>query len=243
MKTDPVYNIPKRVCLQRAVLRPLFRGIFHLVSSVRIYGRENIIRGGAYVIAANHISIFEPPLVLSFWPIAPEAVGAKELWSRPGHSTLVRLYGTIPAHRSEFDRKLIDTMISVLKSGYPLLIFPEGGRSHRPGLRLALPGVAQIVDSTGVPVIPVGVVGSTDNFLERGLHGERPEICMHVGAPFHLPPIEGRGAVRRAARQHNVDQIMLHIADLLPPEYRGVYTHGMPRQELHLEQKPANDKD
>jgi 1-acyl-sn-glycerol-3-phosphate acyltransferase len=89
------------------------------------------------MIAATHISVFEPPLILSFWPTAPEAIGAIELWSRPGQSALVRLYGTIPAHRSNFDRKLIDTMISVLESGYPLLIFPERGRSHRSGLRRA----------------------------------------------------------------------------------------------------------
>jgi 1-acyl-sn-glycerol-3-phosphate acyltransferase len=239
MKAKPVYNIPKRICLQRAVLRSLFRGIFHLISSVKIHGTENIIRSGAYLIAANHISIVEPPLVLSFWPRAPEAIGAIEIWSRPGQSILVRLYGTIPAHRKKIDRHLMDTMINVLKSGYPLLIFPEGGRSHRPGLQRALPGAAQVVDATGVPVIPVGIVGSTENFIERGFSGRRPEIHMHIGAPFHLPPIEGKGAARRAARQHNVDRIMLRIAELLPPEYHGVYAHGIPEHDPPLEERPA----
>ena len=66
-------------------------------------------------------------------------------------------------------------------------------------------------------------MGTPDDFLKRGLKGKRPLLELRVGKPFHLPPVEGRGQPRRAARQRNADLVMQHIAGLLPPEYRGVY--------------------
>jgi 1-acyl-sn-glycerol-3-phosphate acyltransferase len=133
------------------------------------------------------------------------------------------LYGGIPVHRGEYDRQLLDTTMAALQSGKPLLIAPEGGRSHTPGMRRALPGVAYIVDKTDVPVVPVGLVGATDDFLQQAFHFHRPIIEMRIGKSLRLPPVEGKGAARREALQANVDQIMLHIAALVPAEYRGIY--------------------
>jgi 1-acyl-sn-glycerol-3-phosphate acyltransferase len=177
------------------------------------------------MIAINHVSLFEPPLLLAFWPTAPEAVGAVDIWERPGQSLLARLYGGIQVHRGQYDRQLLDTMQAALLSGRPLLIAPEGGRSHQPGMRRALPGVAYVIEKANVPVVPVGVVGATDDFLSRALSGHRPQIEMRIGAPFRLPAVSGVGEARRESRQHNVDLIMMRIAELLPPEYRGVYAN------------------
>jgi 1-acyl-sn-glycerol-3-phosphate acyltransferase len=219
----PAYTVPLHIRLNRAVLRPIFRAIFHILSRVVITGLENVPAHGPYLIAINHISIFEPPLMLAFWPQAPEAVGAVDIWEKHGQSSLARLYGGIPVHRGQYDRKLIDKMLDVLHCGYPLLIAPEGGRTHVPGMRQALPGVAYVMDLAQVPVIPVGIVGTTEDFFQRASHGQRPQIEMRIGRPILLPPIEGRGEERRQARQRNVDLIMRQIAALLPPEYRGVY--------------------
>lgn len=217
------YSIPVANRLARRIIRPIFRLVFHLLSDVKIIGRENIPRQGAYLIAINHISFFEPPFILSFWPTIPEGVGAIEIWSRPGQAILVRLYHGIPVHRGIFDRQALETMIEVLKSGRPLLLAPEGGRTHDLGMRRALPGAAYIVNKTGVPVIPVGVVGATDDFLDRALHFKRPKLEMRIGHPFHLPLVEEKGAERREALQENADQIMQQIATLVPAEYHGVY--------------------
>lgn len=217
------YTVPVWIQLLRTVMRPLFRGIFRLLSRVRITGLKNVPPTGPYLIAINHVSLYEAPFLLAFWPVAPEAVGAVDIWARPGQSTLARLYGGIPVHRGEIDRELIETMLAVLRSGRPLAIAPEGGRSHQPGMRRALPGVAHIMDQARVPVVPVGIVGTTDDFLARALQLKRPLLEMHIGKQVLLPPIEGKGEARRAARQRNVDLIMTHIAALLPSEYRGVY--------------------
>ncbi len=217
------FSIPYRIRLRRGLLRWVFRVVFRWASKVRLIGMANIPRQGAYLIAINHVSLYEPPFVVSFWPVAPEVVGAVEVWNRPGQSLLARWYGGIPVHRGQVDRQMLETVITALQSGYPVLIAPEGGRSHQPGMRRAHPGVAYFVERTGVPVVPVGIVGSTDDFLQRALRGQKPTIEMRVGEPFHLPPVEGRGAARREARQKNADQVMARIAALLPPEYRGVY--------------------
>ena len=217
------YKVPAGNRLARFLIRPVFKGIFHILSRVTITGLENIPPRGAYLIAINHLSLLEPPFVLTFWPVAPEGVAAVEIWERTGQSTLVRLYGAMQVHRGEYDRKIIDKVLAALEAGRPVAIFPEGGRSHKPGLRQALPGVAFILDKAQVPVVPVGVVGSTEDFFQRALHGKRPELEMHIGKPLVLPPIMGKGEERRLERQHNVDLVMERIADLLPVEYRGIY--------------------
>jgi 1-acyl-sn-glycerol-3-phosphate acyltransferase len=235
--TDQNYHLPLRTRIFRAVARPLFRGLFHLLSNVRITGKENVPKTGAYLIAINHVSLFEPPFALAFWPKAAEAAGAVDIWERTGQSTLVRWYGGIPVHRGEYDRNLIDTMFSALKSGRPLLIAPEGGRTHSLAMRRAPPGVAYLADLAGVPVVPAGIVGTSDDFLDSALHGQRRKIEMRIGAPFVLPPISGRGEERRRNRQKNADLIMQHIAALLPSEYHGYY-----REKLALESDPKPDE-
>lgn len=217
------YTVPFRIRLFRAVLRPVFRAVFHLLSRVRISGREHIPARGAYLIAINHVSLFEPPLLIAFWPTAPEAVGAVDIWERRGQSTLARLYGGIPVHRGQYDRDLLEKMLAALKAGYPLLIAPEGARSHTPGMHRALPGVAYVMDRAQVPVVPVGIVGTSDDFLARALKGKRPLVEIRIGPPVRLPPIRGKGEDRRNARQANVDLVMRQIAALLPEAYHGVY--------------------
>jgi 1-acyl-sn-glycerol-3-phosphate acyltransferase len=217
------YFVPLPNRIFRKVFRPIFRLVFHILSDVKIIGLENVPKSGPYLITINHVSLFEPPFLIAFWPTAPEGAGAVEIWDRPGQGILVRWYHGIPVHRGEFDRQLLETMITVLNSGKPLLLAPEGGRTHDLGMRRALPGVAYIIDKTHAPVVPVGIVGTTDNFLDRALHLRRPSLEMRIGQPFNLPPVEGRGSVRREALQANADQIMQAIAALVPPEYHGVY--------------------
>ncbi len=217
------YNIPLQVKLLRPGIRSIFRGLFHLLGKVKISGLDHIPKEGAYIIAFNHISLYDPPFVVSFWPCASEVVGAAEVWDRRGQGTLMNIYGVIPVHREDLDRSLITRMVTALRAGRPLAIAPEGGRSHQPGLMRAWSGVAYIAELTKVPVIPVGVIGSTEDFFANGIRGLRPPIEMRIGPQILLPPIEGKGATRRDARQKNADHIMAHIANLLPPNYRGVY--------------------
>jgi 1-acyl-sn-glycerol-3-phosphate acyltransferase len=161
--------------------------------------------------------------MLAFWPETLETIGAIDVFDRPFQRELLRLYDTIPVQRDGYDRRLIETILSLLHSGYRVMIAPEGGRSHALAMRRAKPGVGYILTEAGVPVVPVGIMGTTDDFLKRALRFQRPSLELRIGKPFMLPDMQGSGEARRAVRQRNADLVMQHIAGLLPPEYRGVY--------------------
>jgi 1-acyl-sn-glycerol-3-phosphate acyltransferase len=218
------YHISFGMSVRRIILKTLARLVFMVLGNIKVTGLENIPVGQPYVVAINHISIFDPPFALAFWPTVIEAVGASDVFDRPFQGQLVEFYGVIPVHRGEYDRVLIDIMLAMLRSGYSLMIAPEGGRSHATAMRQAKPGVAYILDEARVPVLPVGIVGTTGDFMKDGFTPRRHTLELRIGRPISLPPIEGRGEARRAARQRNADLVMQHIAGLLPVEYRGVYS-------------------
>jgi 1-acyl-sn-glycerol-3-phosphate acyltransferase len=209
--------------LARPFIRLLLQLIFRILAPVKVTGKKNVPLRTPYIVAINHVSLFEAPFVGGFWPEQVEALGASDVWDRPGQKYLARLWGGIPVHRGEYDRAAMEGTISALRSGYALLIAPEGGRSHIPGMRQAFPGIAYIAEQTGVPVIPVGIVGTTDDFFKKASRGKRPQLEMRIGKPLVLPPVEGKGEARRLSRQRNADLVMRHIAGLVPEEYRGVY--------------------
>ncbi|HEX6268855.1 MAG TPA: lysophospholipid acyltransferase family protein [Anaerolineales bacterium] len=220
------YQIPLRFRLVRPLLKWVFRGLFHLLGRVRIVGKENIPYGKPYVVAMNHVSIFDPPFVAAFWPEYLEIIGAEDVFYKPGQGQLLKMYGVIPVHRGDYDRALLTRIIRIIKSGFPLLIAPEGRRSHVTAMQRAKPGIAYIIENTGVPVVPVGLIGTTGDYWQRARRGERPLLEMRIGRPIHLPKITSRGVERQQARQKNADLVMSYLAGLLPEEYRGVYAES-----------------
>jgi 1-acyl-sn-glycerol-3-phosphate acyltransferase len=221
--------------LSRPFIRAAFGLLFHILSPVRITGRKNVPRGKPYIVAINHVSLYEAPFIGVFWPEQLEVMGAVDVWSRPGQDILARLWGGIPVHRGEYDRAVFDIVLAALSAGYPLLIAPEGERSHKPGLQMAKPGIAYLAEQSGLPVVPVAIVGTTDDFWQKASKGKRPLLEMRIGKPLHLPPVEGKGEQRRASRQRNADLVMRTIAGLLPEDYRGVYSDSaiLPQPETH----------
>ena len=226
MQVNAVYQVPLRFRIIRPLLKRLFRAIFQVLGRVKIVGKENIPYGQPYVVAMNHVSIFDPPFVAAFWPEELEIIGAEDVFAKPGQGQLLKLYGVIPVHRGDYDRALLTKIIRIIKSGFPLLIAPEGGRSHLTAMRRAKPGVAYIIEQTGVPVLPVGLIGTTEDYWQRARRGKRPMLEMRIGKPIHLPEITTRGTERHEARQRNADLVMSYLAGLLPEEYRGVYAES-----------------
>lgn len=224
MSRADVYHLPLRFKISRPILQTLFRALFHGLARVTITGQESIPYGRPYIAAFNHVSIFDPPFAATFWPEQLEIVAAIDVFRKPGQGQLLRLYGVIPVHRGEYDRSLFAKLIALLNAGRPLLIAPEGMRSRKPGLQRAMPGIAYIAEKAGVPVLPVGLVGTTEDFWQRARRGERPRLEMRIGKPVTLPPIAHGGVDRHEARQRNADLVMSHLAGLLPEEYRGVYS-------------------
>jgi len=220
---NETYRVPLKLRLSRPFMKVLFRGIFHVLGKVKVTGQENVPYGKPYVVAMNHVSIFDPPFVAAFWPEYLEIIGAADVFEKPGQGLVLKAYGVIPVHRGDYDRSLFTKIISIIKSGNPLLIAPEGGRSHVTAMRRAKPGIAYIIEQTKVPVVPAALVGTTEDYWQKAKRGERPSLEMRIGKPFHLPEITAKGTDKHEARQANADLVMNHLAGLLPEEYRGVY--------------------
>ena len=223
MNASETYHISFGNRIGRGLIRGVGGLLYRTLARVTITGLENVPAQGPYLIAFNHISIFEPPFLLTLWPTAPEAIGAAEVWHEPDKKLLARMYGGIQLDRDQVSREPLIKAVQVLNSGYALLISPEGRLTRQPGLRRANWGIAFLAEKARAAIVPVGVVGSTQDFLKRVVALKRPELEMRIGKPFHLPTLDSVSTDRREALQKNADQVMLHIAALLPSGYRGVY--------------------
>ncbi len=230
------YSVPLHIRFNRRFLRVFFRILFRLLGKVELYGMDKIPKHNRYLVAFNHISLVEIPFIGAFWPVIIEIIGATVVWDRPGVSIVARMWAGIQVNRTEFDREVFKNIMQIIDADFPLMISPEGTRSHTPGLARGKPGIAYIIDKAGLPVLPVAVVGNTLDFLREGIRGKRPTIQMIVGDIIHLPPLTGRGEERRDMRQQNTDIIMARVAELLPESYQGVYVE----HEKILAGEPVN---
>ena len=71
--------------------------------------------------------------------------------------------------------------------------------------------------------MPLGLIGTTEDFWQRAKRGEKPPLEMHIGKPVTLPALTTKGTDKHEARQRNADLVLSYLAGLLPEEYRGVY--------------------
>jgi 1-acyl-sn-glycerol-3-phosphate acyltransferase len=218
------FRVPFLTKINRHILRVFFRAFFHILGKVEISGLENIPNHNKYIAVFNHVSLVEVPFIGAFWPTILEIIGGADVWSRPGVSIVVKMWSGVQVKRGQFDKDVFQQVKQIFEADRPLMISPEGTRSHTPGLARGKAGVAFIIDQVDVVVLPVAVIGNTMDFLKMGIRGKRPPIEMIVGEPFKLPPLDGRGEARRVMRQNNTDIIMARLASLLPENYRGVYT-------------------
>lgn len=216
------FHQPPSVRLFRKIARPLIKWIYRVACRVTVSGMERVPPPGGYIVAMNHLARYDPPFLISFWPYPVEALGASDQLAIPVIGHIMRAYGTVPVHRGEFDRTLLDKALAILRANRPFVIAPEGGRTHTPGMREAKPGVAYLASKADAPILPVGITG-TETLIPDWKALRRPFLTMTVGEPFHLPPIPVTGAGRRASLTEHTTLIMRRIADLLPREYRGVY--------------------
>jgi 1-acyl-sn-glycerol-3-phosphate acyltransferase len=189
---------------------------------VEIFGQGNIPTSGAYLVTPNHISIFEPPLLAAFWPSELEIAAAVEILNRPFQSEIMRLYGTVLVHRRQMDRSLITALLQRLAAGSPVLIFPEGMRTHRPGLVTGNTGAAYLAAKAEVAILPVGIAG-TYQLWDRIKRLRRPRIKIRIGPPVVFPRLDLRASARREALKSRTEEIMRAIAKLLPANHQGDY--------------------
>jgi 1-acyl-sn-glycerol-3-phosphate acyltransferase len=216
------------------VLCSVFRLLFFLLTRVNTEGLEYLPRTGGYIVAANHLSILEVPLVYCLLGRDDvRGLVAKKHQKNPIFRWIINIIGGIWLNREEADTRAIRAARDHLKQGGVLGISPEGTRSPTGALIAAKNGVAYLADQAGVPIIPVAIIG-TWKVTSKLLTLQRPPILVRFGEPFSLPKVER--ADREDGLQHNTDEIMSRIAALLPQKYRGVYAdHPRVRELLGIE--------
>jgi 1-acyl-sn-glycerol-3-phosphate acyltransferase len=144
-----------------------------------------------------------------------------ELWDHLISRIIARAWAMIPLHRGEADPNAIKSAVQVLRGGGMLGVAPEGTRSHHGRLLRAKPGVALVASKVPEAVlVPVAVYGQ-EKLVPNLKRLRRTRVSVVVGAPFCLRPVMDR--ITHEARQAISDEMMLRVASLLPPVYRGVY--------------------
>lgn len=145
-------------------IREVLRFIFKHVYRWEIIGHENIPAQGGAIIAANHISLWDPPVVGCALSRKIHFMAKEELFSIPIFSKVIRTLNAFPVKRGVADRTAIRTAINLLVTGELLGVFPEGTRSKSGQLGNPEPGVAMIALKAGVPVIPAAIIGTNQSW-------------------------------------------------------------------------------
>jgi len=155
--------------------------ISRLVFRMKVYRRNNIPPEGSYILACNHISLADPPLVGSSLYRRIHYMAKEELFRNRLFGWLMANLNAHPLKRDKIDRTAYKTAYDVLERREPLLIFPEGTRSISGELRSARPGIGMIARSSLTPVIPVYINGS--NRLAACFFG-REKLAIIFGQPM-----------------------------------------------------------
>ncbi|MBN1247434.1 MAG: 1-acyl-sn-glycerol-3-phosphate acyltransferase [Anaerolineae bacterium] len=129
-----------------------------------------------------------------------------------------------PLHRGEADATAFREALRALKAGRIVAVAPEGTRSGHGRLQRGLPGIALLALLSGAPIMPIAHYGGEQ--LQRNLRRfRRTDFHIVVGEPIELLSESRR--VSQGVRQAMVDEIMVRIAELLPPAYRGIYADSV----------------
>lgn len=164
------------------LIRVILTIFFSLVFRWKVVGVENIPSGGV-IIAANHISLWDPPVIGTALPRRIHFMAKEELFSNALFSWLITKLGAFPVKRGVADRTAIRTALTHLENGSILGIFPEGTRSKNGKLGAPEPGLALLALKAGVPVVPAALIGTNKVFRDGHI---LPTFKVIFGKPIVL---------------------------------------------------------
>lgn len=205
---------------------------------LKVVGGENVQDGTPYIVATSHISRLDTPfLMLSTHRSDIIAMVAREYEKAPFFGWFLDKLGVIWISRDGYDLGAFREASVSLKNGWIVGIAPEGTRSKTQQLLQGKPGAALLAIRNQVQVIPTAVLGSTD-VIQSLLRLKKAKVEVRFGKPFLLPQVHDEQTTKDRLQQAT-DEIMSHIALLLPEDRRGFYA-GHPRlKELQAEQHAA----
>jgi 1-acyl-sn-glycerol-3-phosphate acyltransferase len=205
----------------RAVLSPIFRSLWR----VKVDGSEHIPASGGAIFCPNHTSVIDSfflPLVL---PRRITFVGKAEYMDSWKTKHLFPALGMIPIDRSggSASERALNTAARVLEDGQFFGIYPEGTRARDGRLHRGHTGPARLALRTGVPIVPVGIVGTREiQPPEARVPKPFKRAQVRFGRPIHVARYADRADDRLVLRQI-IDEVMFEIRELTGQEYVDEY--------------------
>ncbi|MBP7948291.1 MAG: 1-acyl-sn-glycerol-3-phosphate acyltransferase [Verrucomicrobiales bacterium] len=188
-----------------------------LLFRFRIMHREKLLLEGPALIAANHVSYFDPPLVAITFPIPIHFLARSSLYSNAFARWLFPRLNVIPVDQERPEIGAMKTVLRLLKENKHVLIFPEGNRSEDGGLQPAEAGTGFMVAKSGAPVIPIRIFGAYEALPRSSKKIRLRKITTVVGDPIRFTPEELGGG--KEAYKVISERIMEAIARLeCPPD-------------------------
>jgi 1-acyl-sn-glycerol-3-phosphate acyltransferase len=197
-----------------SVAKAVVGAVLGAVTGWEVSGRDLVPRTGGFILASNHISFWDPPLIGSALPREIHFLAKEELFSNPAFGWLIRSYNAIPIRRGMVDLSGMARAVETLRRGGGLMLFPEGTRMRDGELHPARPGVGMLSVNADVPIVPCFISGSD---RERGWLTRRSRVRLTFGAACRWAELAGPGSdltPGRALYQRVADAVMREIARL-----------------------------
>lgn len=215
----------QKISLPYKMVLATFRFIFRFFTKVDAKGLEQTPMEGPLLIAANHISIFEGPIIFAMIPRQPVSTIAKAEYRDWIVSRLFfKPFAPVYVTRGEPDRNSLKEILKRLKNNQALGIAPEGTRSKNNTLIQGKEGTAYLALKSGAWILPLAVWGQ-EKILHDWTRLRRPTIYIRAAKPFKLENNPNKTLRENLAA--NTERIMHAIARQLPPEYRGYYAEAV----------------
>jgi 1-acyl-sn-glycerol-3-phosphate acyltransferase len=185
-------------------------------------GLENVPRSAAYVLAPVHRSFIDFGLVSKVDTRRIRYMGKDSLWKVAWFGRFISALGAFPVRRGSADREALRRCMDIIRSGEPLVLFPEGTRRSGPVVQELYEGAAYVAIRTGVPILPVGIGGS-ERALPKGKRLPRPvKVHVIVGPPLVPPPPKASGHPSRGALRELTDRLHAEVQRLFDEARRAV---------------------
>ena len=200
-----------------------FRFIYRFYFRWRVFHPERVPLTGPVILASNHMSYLDPPLVGSALPRDINYLARESLFRYPGMGALLRSWNSVPVDRDGGGAAGLKAILDRLLNGGGIILFPEGTRSPDGKLQPARSGIGLTVIKSTAPVVPVRVFGTYEAY-GRHIKIPRPHrIAVKYGAPMDFAALrtEAKSCAKSRLKeiyQRVADEIMAAIAKLEPCE-------------------------
>ena len=205
----PVYRLTWQAC----------RAYYALWHRWRVLHPERVPLAGPVIIAANHASFLDPPLIGSGVPRAINYLARESLFRFPGFGAYLRALNCVPVDRDGAGAAGLKGILDRLHDGGAVILFPEGTRTADGQLKPARSGIGLTVIKSDAPVVPVRVFGTFEAW-SRDKQFPRPRrVVVKYGAPLDFKALREEAKTCTKPRlkqiyQEIADQLMTAIAKL-----------------------------